>query len=598
MKLKVNLCTKWLVILAALSALNPRFSSCMAQGTAFTYEGRLNDGTNPANGNYDLQFTIHDALTNGTVVGGPISSAPTAANNGLFSVVLDFGAGVFTGPARWLEIGVRTNGSTSAYTQLAPRQELTPTPYAILAATAGTVTNGAISSAQIASGQVVKSLNGLSDALTISAGANVSLATNGNSLAISSTGGGAVFGLNGNNAYYTAGNVGIGTMTPDQSLTFAPGSAIKITDPDPSEPGWGTYLRADNAGNATLSVGGHNLTLDCGWNQTLQLGDVAFGTNGGKVVIPSGNFGIGTMTPKAPLDLQSGFGTEVLRFSYDADEHHSISTWYSDDPTFDSLTFNIDQGPGAGTRPIMTMRGNGHVGITDTDPQYSLDVLADVAGAQFTSTNSYYGSTIVLSNSTPNQASSGAIQFYSAGFSGPDGARTGIIACKTDGTMHFTVGGYDRMQVSSDGTVSVGVLQINGADLAEPFKVSAHNLAKGTVVIIDEKNPGELKVSESAYDKRVAGILSGANGVHTGICLKQQGFNDVGQNVALSGRVYALADASYGAIRPGDLLTTSDTPGHCMRVTDHSKAQGAIVGKAMSGLSQGKGMVLVLVSLQ
>jgi hypothetical protein len=71
-----------------------------------------------------------------------------------------------------------------------------------------------------------------------------------------------------------------------------------------------------------------------------------------------------------------------------------------------------------------------------------------------------------------------------------------------------------------------------------------------------------------------------------------------GQNVALSGRVYVLADAGTGPIKPGDLLTTSDTPGHAMKVADQSKAQGAILGKAMSGLKEGRGLVLVLVTLQ
>ena len=78
----------------------------------------------------------------------------------------------------------------------------------------------------------------------------------------------------------------------------------------------------------------------------------------------------------------------------------------------------------------------------------------------------------------------------------------------------------------------------------------------------------------------------------------QEGTLEAGQNVALTGRVYVQADASTGAIEPGDLLTTSDTPGHAMKVSDHAKAQGAILGKAMSALSEGKGMVLVLVTLQ
>jgi len=110
--------------------------------------------------------------------------------------------------------------------------------------------------------------------------------------------------------------------------------------------------------------------------------------------------------------------------------------------------------------------------------------------------------------------------------------------------------------------------------------------------------PGQLKLSTRAYDARVAGIVSGANGINPGIALHQEDALEGGENVALSGRVYVLADASGGVIEPGDLLTTSDTPGHAMKVTDHARAQGAILGKAMSSLNEGKGMVLVLVTLQ
>ena len=116
--------------------------------------------------------------------------------------------------------------------------------------------------------------------------------------------------------------------------------------------------------------------------------------------------------------------------------------------------------------------------------------------------------------------------------------------------------------------------------------------------IIDEENAGQLKLSDRAYDTRVAGIVSGANGVNPGISLSQQGVVEGGKNVALTGRVYVQADASNGAIKPGDLLTTSSTPGHAMKVTNHAKAQGAIIGKAMSVLESGRGFVLVLVTLQ
>jgi hypothetical protein len=142
------------------------------------------------------------------------------------------------------------------------------------------------------------------------------------------------------------------------------------------------------------------------------------------------------------------------------------------------------------------------------------------------------------------------------------------------------------------------IIITGGADLAEPFRMPSGEIQKGSVVVIDEEHPGELKLSTKAYDTRVAGIVSGANGINPGISLRQEGTLEGGQNVALSGRVYVQADAGFGAIKPGDLLTTSDAPGLAMKVTDPAKAQGAILGKAMSSLKEGKGLVLVLVTLQ
>ena len=106
-----------------------------AQTSAFTYQGRLTDNGSPASGIYDLRFSIYDADTGGTEVAGPVTNSPVAVSNGLFTVTLDFGASVFDGSDRWLEIGVATNGS-GVFTNLNPRQPLTATPYAIQAANA------------------------------------------------------------------------------------------------------------------------------------------------------------------------------------------------------------------------------------------------------------------------------------------------------------------------------------------------------------------------------------------------------------------------------------------------------------------------------
>jgi hypothetical protein len=165
----------------------------------------------------------------------------------------------------------------------------------------------------------------------------------------------------------------------------------------------------------------------------------------------------------------------------------------------------------------------------------------------------------------------------------------------------WTEGG---VQVVGSGRVITPVLQITGgADLSEQFKVKSADAdsspAPGLVVSIDPQSHGNLRISSRAYDRKVAGILSGAGGVNPGMLMSQQGTEVDGSSpVALTGRVYCRADASNGAIEPGDLLTTSDTPGHAMKVTDHTKAQGAVLGKAMTGLGEGRGLVLVLVTLQ
>ena len=164
--------------------------------------------------------------------------------------------------------------------------------------------------------------------------------------------------------------------------------------------------------------------------------------------------------------------------------------------------------------------------------------------------------------------------------------------------------------ILAEGRTVTKVLEITGgSDLSEQFDVmmnrtdgveaSSEQCQPGMVVSIDQENPGKLVVSRKAYDRKVAGIISGAGGIQPGMLMSQSGSMASGKYpVALTGRVYCLADASNDPIQAGDLLTTSDMPGYAMKVTDFTKAQGAILGKAMTSLEQGQGLVLVLVTLQ
>jgi hypothetical protein len=154
-----------------------------------------------------------------------------------------------------------------------------------------------------------------------------------------------------------------------------------------------------------------------------------------------------------------------------------------------------------------------------------------------------------------------------------------------DGVLRASINGNNG-NAFFQGRLSTRVLEIRGgADLAEPFEISEKQpIPKGALMIIDEENPGQLKLSQQAYDKRVAGVVSGAGGINPGLTLTQEGVLQGGQNVALSGRVYALATAANGPIKPGDLLTTSEVPGHAMKATDFVRSHGAVIGKAMSSL--------------
>ena len=118
-----------------------------AQGSAFTYQGRLTDNGNPASGTYDLRLHLASDQLGSNYLGGTMLKGGVAVTGGLFTVTLDFGAAAFNGSNRWLQMDVRTNGA-SGYTALAPLQPLTPTPYAIMAATASNL-SGSLPAAQL-----------------------------------------------------------------------------------------------------------------------------------------------------------------------------------------------------------------------------------------------------------------------------------------------------------------------------------------------------------------------------------------------------------------------------------------------------------------
>src|SRR5262249_11962263 len=125
--------------LLVVSALQLPFSTAYAEGTAFTYQGRLNDGGGPVNGSYDITFSLVGVSRGGSALAGPVTNSAVVVPHGMSTTRLDFAASS-PGAERWLELAVRTNG-VGSFTTLAPRQPLKPTPYAI---TAGNIMSGGL----------------------------------------------------------------------------------------------------------------------------------------------------------------------------------------------------------------------------------------------------------------------------------------------------------------------------------------------------------------------------------------------------------------------------------------------------------------------
>ena len=230
-----------------------------AQGTAFTYQGRLDDGVGQASGIYDLRFTIFDVASGGTQQGDSLTNAAVTVSNGLFTVALDFGPGVFTGADRWLEIAVRTNGGGD-FTALTPRQKITAAPYAIYAGGAATAATATSVPWLALSGVPPGLADGVDDNTLYSPGSGLNLAGTIFSLDINFTDP-RYWKLTGN-AGTTPGVNFLGT-TDNQALELKANNARALRlEPTTNSPnvigGWERNYVAPGVVGATIAGGGGN----------------------------------------------------------------------------------------------------------------------------------------------------------------------------------------------------------------------------------------------------------------------------------------------------------------------------------------------------
>jgi hypothetical protein len=185
------------------------------------------------------------------------------------------------------------------------------------------------------------------------------------------------------------------------------------------------------------------------------------------------------------------------------------------------------------------------------------------------------------------------------GFINAEGIRIGDLIIGSKGKFkktHFkSMSGRD---IFFDQSIIVkGDIVLTGADCAENFDVIENDrIEPGTVLVIGDD--GNLLPSEKPYDKRVAGVVSGGEDYHPGIILDGEPSNKTRLPIALTGKTYCKVNVYESSIEVGDLLTTSSLRGYAMKAEDPSRAFGAVIGKALRQLKEGKGIIPILVSLQ
>lgn len=528
-----------------------------AQGTAFTYQSRLNDNGALANGNYDLQFSLFDALNGGAQVGATLNKTGIAIANGVFIVQLDFGANAFMrGGQRWLQIAVRPAGTSDPYTTLTPRTEITSTPYAIRSLSAATADNATQLNGANASQYVQTNDARLSDARDPKPG-------NANYIQNTTTPQAGNFNLTGNGAVggsLSAGTVNAATQFNLNGVRFLSGSI-------PQE---NLFLGIDaGTGNTT---GDNNIFIGKSAGQT--------NTTGSINTFIGYRAGQGNTTGRGNIIVGYRAGEE----SFIGDAHVAIgSLSYASGDRSTAI--------GSASRAIglrATAIGRNAHAFCD-----NCVVLGDVADVYWHKSrlSTDQGGSIELGGT---EATAGAgTPFIDFHFSG----RTEDFNVRliNDASGQLSLNGKFRVTNGFNGRClngSIGSTSFNGSfgnacnmDLAESFRTLQRTEPGDVVTLLtqDRDKPTVRKASR-AYDAHLVGVVS----TNPGLVFDEGQTHLAGDNtqlitkdkttVAMVGRVPVKFTLENGAIKVGDALTSSATePGKAMKAT----SAGKIIGIAL-----------------
>lgn len=499
-----------------------------SQGTAFTYQGRLTDGSSAANGTYDLRFILYDSSAGGSQQGPILTESGTSVSNGLFTVTLDFG-NEFPGAGRWMEIAVRTNGAVS-FTTISPRQPVTPAPYAI---TAGNVVSGGIPA-----GTYV-------NAVTFNnSGNNFGGTFTGNGGGLTNLNAATLNGLSSSNFWKTTGNsnttagvnyVGTADNQPLE-LRVKGARALRLEPNTNGAPnviaGSPINYVSNGVVGATISGGGAILYNNYVVSNTVAanfgtVGGGSLNTAGGTNASVGGGFGNFAIDVYATVGGGAGnqaVGGLVLGAS-------TVAGGYANHAGSDAATVgggyaNLASGKGSvvagggydGTTGFGNLASSNAATVGGGLGNQAVNIYATVAGGQYNiagGQNASVGGGGQNVAGGPNSTLSGGL-LNSAG--GADSVVSGGYGCHADGSDSFVGGGYGNYATGYYGTVPGGLENKASGDYSFAAGSLAQAVHQGAFVWADSQAPIYSSDRNDQFKVRAGGgvlfDVSGSSGLN------------------------------------------------------------------------------------